>query len=154
MYTDSGLAILTSWVTSELCWDYGFLWCLLDCWLNQDTVMGPTLLFPFGCSGTVPLVQGCCLNLPRCLASTSPSFPETSTLTCSLTRSFPSPCVWRVLLLQVKQKKELFTWDKRVENQEFSNVPCSNHCQETFQDVGAKQLKTFTSGLLKGKPPK
>lgn len=42
----------------------------------------------------------------------------------------------------------MFTWNKRVENQEFSDVPRRNHCLETFQDVGAKQLKPVTSGLL------
>lgn len=42
----------------------------------------------------------------------------------------------------------MFTWNKRVGNQEFLNVPCSDHCQQTFKDVGATQLKPVISGLL------
>lgn len=71
--TCSDLLSFTSLVTSELCWNYRFLWGLLD---EKDPIMGPTLPFLFRCSGIVPLFRGSYLNLLYCLASTSPSFLE------------------------------------------------------------------------------
>lgn len=97
----SDLPACTSWVPSELCWIYKFLWGLLD---EKISNYGIHSLLP------VQVQWWDCTSFPR-----FPSQPAllcfsltlVSILTCFLTRSFPSPWNWWVLST-VKQKKQIF----------------------------------------------